>query len=312
MIQNTVNKYADNVSTMDSKLPHTAGTRILIFGAGVIGSLYAARFSLAGFDVVLLARGKRFETLKKNGLQYYDKGAIKNISIKIIDKLDDNDIYDYIFVTVRYDQSESALMSIKQNQSKNIVTMINTVRYDRWLEIIGDRLIPGFPGGGGDIKENILYAKIGSKNIQRTIFGEINGKISERIKNLFKIFETADIPAEISQNILAFHITHTAIIIASRHFYTENGIVDIQTARKIKTLKNIASDMKNNLKIVERMGIAIIPEKIKNLKKIPNFIYVAIFYLMLRNNLAKDVLLGNQALNAKNEILLLQQDFHNL
>jgi hypothetical protein len=45
--------------------------------------------------------------------------------------------------------------------------------YDRWLEIIGDRLLPGFPGAGGDMKDGILYTQFGSEKHQGTIFGEI-------------------------------------------------------------------------------------------------------------------------------------------
>ena len=44
--------------------------RILIYGAGVIGSLYAALFAEAGYDTSIYARGKRFEALRNNGLQY--------------------------------------------------------------------------------------------------------------------------------------------------------------------------------------------------------------------------------------------------
>ena len=40
--------------------------RILIYGAGVIGSLYAALFAEAGYDTSVYARGKRLEFLKKN------------------------------------------------------------------------------------------------------------------------------------------------------------------------------------------------------------------------------------------------------
>ena len=42
--------------------------RILIYGVGVIGSLYAALFAEAGYDTSIYARGKRLEFLKKNGL----------------------------------------------------------------------------------------------------------------------------------------------------------------------------------------------------------------------------------------------------
>ena len=37
--------------------------RILIYGAGVIGSLYAALFAEAGYDTSIYARGKRLEFL---------------------------------------------------------------------------------------------------------------------------------------------------------------------------------------------------------------------------------------------------------
>ena len=47
--------------------------RILIYGAGVIGSLYAALFAEAGYDTNIYARGKRLEFLKKNGLLYKKK-----------------------------------------------------------------------------------------------------------------------------------------------------------------------------------------------------------------------------------------------
>ena len=40
--------------------------RILIFGAGVIGSLYGALFAEAGYDVSVYARGRRLESLPLN------------------------------------------------------------------------------------------------------------------------------------------------------------------------------------------------------------------------------------------------------
>lgn len=39
--------------------------KILIFGAGVIGSIYAMKFIEAGLDVTIFARSNRFKALKK-------------------------------------------------------------------------------------------------------------------------------------------------------------------------------------------------------------------------------------------------------
>jgi len=42
---------------------------VLIFGAGVIGSIYAMRFAKAGFAVAVLARGERLQALRSGGLR---------------------------------------------------------------------------------------------------------------------------------------------------------------------------------------------------------------------------------------------------
>ena len=41
--------------------------RLLIYGAGVIGGLYASLFAQAGYEVSLYARGKRLESLRQQG-----------------------------------------------------------------------------------------------------------------------------------------------------------------------------------------------------------------------------------------------------
>ena len=65
-----------------------------------------------------------------------------------------------------------------------------------------------------------------------------------------------------------------SIIIASKHFYTENGMVDIKTAKGIKILRNIVEDMKNNLNTIEKEGIPITPSKMSIIKKCLNlFLY---------------------------------------
>jgi 2-dehydropantoate 2-reductase len=170
--------------------------------------------------------------------------------------LHNDDIYDFIFVPVRYDQAESALSAIKNNQSKTIITLTNTIGYDPWLEIVGDRLLPGFPGAGGDIKEGVLYAQFGSEKHQGTIFGEINGQTTERVKGLAKIFETADLHYEIQKDIQAFHVSHAALAAVNKHFYTNDGMVDIETARSESILSKIAADIKQNIRLIEQAGIS--------------------------------------------------------
>ena len=58
--------------------------KILIYGAGVIGSLYAVLFAEAGYDTSVYARGKRLEFLKKNGVLYKKKQDLIKAEIKIL------------------------------------------------------------------------------------------------------------------------------------------------------------------------------------------------------------------------------------
>ena len=54
--------------------------RVLIFGAGVTGSIYAVKSINAGIDVTIFARADRLRALQENGLQYCEKGTVKSVS----------------------------------------------------------------------------------------------------------------------------------------------------------------------------------------------------------------------------------------
>jgi 2-dehydropantoate 2-reductase len=284
--------------------------RILIFGAGVVGSVYALRFAQAGMDVTILARGKRLEALRKDGLRYSDNGAVKQLSIKTIEKLADDDIYDFIFVPVRYDQAESALSAVRNNRSSTIITLTNTIGYDSWLELVGERLLPGFPGAGGDIKDGVLYAQFGAEPQHGTIFGEINGQTTERVTTLARLLEAAGLHYVIQQDIQAFHVSHAALAAVNKHFYTDDGMVDLETARSENVLRRLAADIKQNIRKVEQAGIPVIPPETKTMGELPEEEIISRYRQMLSNDFIIDVKLGNQAVSKKAEIMLLDEAFH--
>ncbi|MBT2287543.1 hypothetical protein J7E73_00030 [Paenibacillus albidus] len=89
--------------------------RLLIVAAGVIGSLYALRFAHSGLDITLLARGKRLDSLKTDGLQYNDNGTIQQISIKTIEKLAGDGMVD-----IETARSESTLSKVAADIKQNI------------------------------------------------------------------------------------------------------------------------------------------------------------------------------------------------
>jgi len=58
---------------------HQSNMRILMYGAGVIGSLYAILFANAGYDVSIYARGYRLEKLREKGMLYLENRNIDYI-----------------------------------------------------------------------------------------------------------------------------------------------------------------------------------------------------------------------------------------
>ena len=53
-----------------------------MYGAGVLGSLYAARLKASGHDVTVLARGKRFDEINGQGI-VLDLFTLFKIRIKL-------------------------------------------------------------------------------------------------------------------------------------------------------------------------------------------------------------------------------------
>lgn len=278
--------------------------KILIFGAGVIGSIYAMKFIEAGLDVTIFARSNRFKSLKENGLQYSEKGEVKSIKVNVIDKLENDDVYDFIFVTVHYNQSESALLALKDNQSKNIVMMTNSsMGFSIWQNIVGDRILPAFPGFGGQIKDGILYARFAPKFLIATMVGEISGLETERIENLSKIFKTAKLPCTINKDMEAYLITHSISDIALLGgLYFENNISDEKKAHKITTT------LKTYLRAIQKAGVDINPPVFKIMLKCPNFVLDFFFNIWLRAKFVKDMMLPDYASNATNEVVKLKND----
>jgi len=77
--------------------------KVLIIGAGVIGSLFAGRLQISGHEVVMLARGIRLEQIRTQGLVFEDqKTEIKNVlKVQVVDQINQNDHFELAIISVR-------------------------------------------------------------------------------------------------------------------------------------------------------------------------------------------------------------------
>ncbi|MDR0919490.1 MAG: NAD(P)-binding domain-containing protein [Oscillospiraceae bacterium] len=284
--------------------------KILIIGAGVIGSIFAVKLSEAGHNVSLFARSKRLEELTVKGLLYKQNGLTKKANVNIISQLDDNEHFDFIFVTVRYNQIESVLEQLKNNVNSNIVTMVNNINgYDNFEKTVGKgKIIPAFPGAGGRIENGILTYKLTPKTIQSTTIGEINGEKTERIISLQKLIKSAKIPTLISKNMDLWQKSHLALVTALANGIYYDGGDNYTTAKNKKALHLISVTLKSNFKKLKNSGVKIEPFKLNIIRFCPIWIMDLTISFIFKTEFA-EICISSHAINAKEEMQILDRDF---
>jgi 2-dehydropantoate 2-reductase len=189
--------------------------KILVYGAGVIGSVYAAWLHEANSNITLLARGKRYKTLEQVGLITRDAltGKQTTYNVPLVQQLSPNDFYDLIIVTVRYDQIGTVLPVLKNNTvSPLILFMLNNPDDMEQLtaQLPKKDIILGFPGVGGTYQDNFIEFILIKQ--QKTTIGEVNGQISARTQKIKTIFEMAGFKTEISTNMQEWLKIHAVFV----------------------------------------------------------------------------------------------------
>ena len=115
--------------------------KVTVFGAGAMGSLYAARLACAGHDVAVVARGARRETIASAGLRIRKRGAtaVETARVAVLERPEDRPA-DVIVVLVRRQQVDGVLSTLASSKG-DVVMMVNVASgYDRWKEALDDSL----------------------------------------------------------------------------------------------------------------------------------------------------------------------------
>lgn len=284
--------------------------RLLIYGAGVIGCWYAVLFSKAGYDTTIYARGKRLELLRKEGLRYEVKGKVHKADIKIIGRLENEDSYDFIFLTVKENQVHTALEELSHNFSPNIVTMVNTIEgYENWERLSGEgRIIPAFPGAGGSFQDGILKAALTPYIIQPTTFAEINGCRTERLDKLSKIFKSSRVPYQVVKNMQDWQLCHLAMVVPIADAYYMARIPQ-NAWKEDNVMQKTAVQMKHNFQTLYKRGIVLSPRKMNMFRLLPTWMLKIGLTLVFKSNFG-DVFMYQHSMNAPDEMRTLHEQFY--
>ena len=285
--------------------------RILIYGAGVIGSLYAVLFAETGYDTSIYARGKRLEFLKKNGLLYKKNQNIRRAEATILGELSDNDAYDFILLTVRENQLYEALAELKNNKSNIIVTMVNSLdSYKKWEDIVGKgRILPAFPGAGGSINnDGILDAALTPRMIQPTTFAEISGNKSEKTKQFSKILRHAHIPYQKVTDMHLWQLCHLAMVVPIADAYYESDDPE-KVEKEWKIMRKTAERLKRNFNFLRKQKGKLSPWKMNIFRFLP-LSFLTIMLAVTFESSFGDKFMYQHAMKAPDEMRELHKQFY--
>lgn len=256
--------------------------KILVYGAGVLGSLYAARLQESGQEVSILARGQRLADLREHGIVLEDaiSGHQTTTRVDVVEKLAPEDAYDLVIVLVPKNHVSEVLPALAANQHiPNVLFMGNNAAGpDEMVEALGwERVLLGFPGAGGTREGYIVRYMAGSGRRRfATTMGELDGRTTPRLEQIAQAFEVGGFPVTISPNMDAWLKTHVAFILPIGGALCMAGFDNYRLARTRDAVVLMIRAMHESLRVLRALNVPITPSTLKIFEWMPEPILVTL------------------------------------
>ncbi len=289
---------------------------ILVFGAGPLGSILAARLHQGGHHVSLLARGQRLRDLQKYGicLKSSTTEVEESIRVPIVDRFTANDQYDLVIVVMRKNSALKILPLLAENKHISLfLFLMNNAAGPRDLtQAMGaDRVMMGFPGMAG-YRQGHLIVHLGAEADQPAgiVLGEIDGTVSERARNIAEQLECGRfINASIESNIDAWLKYHVALLFpALATVFYLCGYDHLRFSRNRDAIVLAWRGIKEAFAVLKKLGYPFRPPSYKRFLWIPEPIMVLFLKKMLKDP-RMDTAMGKHAEVIRDEIEQLNREF---
>jgi 2-dehydropantoate 2-reductase len=263
--------------------------RLLVIGAGVNGSAVAAGLYNGGIDVTVLARGKRFQELRDEGIvienPFNNKRSVTRVPV--IDLLDPRVSYDFVLVIVRKNQALDLLPLLTQNRSPNIVFMGNNLSGpDEFIKALGkERVMMGAVYAAGRREGSLIRAMVTTS--VAAPFGEVDGTITPRLGRLIGILRRAGFKAQFSRQIVDFQTTHAVGVALIGKLVLKYGCEVRALARSTDDLKLFVEARHEAHRVLRTLGRRIIPWSEVAIGIVPSFLQVASLRALLNSKLGE-------------------------
>lgn len=272
--------------------------KVLLVGAGVIGSVYGTKLAEAGHEVTFLARGKRLTDLRSHGVVVEDVNTMQRTEAKVglLDSessLPNDQGFDLAIVTVR-DRQLPALLPLLDTllaPTTDLLFFLNCpLRVSELTSRYGlDRTFFGFPGAGGvhseqegSIATSTTVIRYSAVKQQPSSFGPIRGQDPRKSKQLAALFAEVGFSTAIVPDMEAWLKTHAVFITSLCGALYRAGGKSALLASDRECLELFREGVLEGFRVVEKMGFMPCPAKllflVRNVPKALLFIYLGFFF----------------------------------
>jgi ketopantoate reductase len=295
------------------------GKKMLVYGAGPLGSLFAARLQEGGNDVSLLARGQKLANLREHGIVLHDVNTDQQTitHVTIVEELAPDDAYDLVLVIMRKNHALKILPSLAANQhTPNVLFLMNNAAGPGELaEALGkERVLIGFPGSAGYFEGHVIHCLTGSMDDPATVpFGEVDGRVTERTREIACILDSATgFKAEIRPDMDTWHKYHVALLMPSLGpaLYAA-GTDNHRLARTRDALVLTVRAIREGFQVLRSLGLPVTPAYLKLFELVPEPVLVALLPRLLTREEMRVALVGH-ANAARDEVQHLADEFISL
>ncbi|MCH5585147.1 ketopantoate reductase family protein [Shimazuella sp. AN120528] len=176
--------------------------RVLVVGAGAVGGYFGGRLVEKGADVTFLVRDRRKQQLE-TGLVIHSVNGDASFPVSTITQGESTQPFDLIILTTKAYHLDEVLPSLSSYVAEHttILPLLNGIaHFEKLRNFFGsERVI-----GGLCFIESTLNTKGEVEHYSpqhRIVFGEFDGKKTDRIRAIEDLFAGANLTAESSDNI---------------------------------------------------------------------------------------------------------------
>ena len=289
--------------------------KILVYGAGMIGSIIAAQLEQAGYPVSILARGKRAEDLRSYGIvsRTFGGKTYHHAHPTVIETLTPDNHFDLILVVLRRNHHQDVLQTLAANPNyRTVVFLGNNLGDGKDLTAVldADKVLLGFGGTTGEKRGDIIYYYGDDEHqvVGKIYLGELNGQFTPRLQELKTLFENAHFQVELQKNITAWLKTHAALILPLAFgLYFCDGC-NYRLANTRDALLMIYRGIREGFQVLQKNRIPITPWKYKLISMLPEPLGIVFLRKIFNTEFARVGLAGH-ANRAKDEMVALAQEF---